>query len=167
MTTNRTTRRHHTNRHHTHRHRSSRRPRPSALRRADRGSVTAELALLTPLLVLLALAAVGLGRTESARIQVDSAARQGARAASLAPDRATAADRARRTVAQALAANTLTCTAGPVTVDLRTYQPGGLLTVTVSCAVDLRDVGMPGLPGTITLVASATSPIDRYREAGP
>ena len=58
--------------------------RRSRLRRDESGSVTAELVLLTPLLILLLLFVVALGRLAGARLEVDGAAAQAARAASIA-----------------------------------------------------------------------------------
>jgi hypothetical protein len=118
---------------------------------------------VTPLLVLLAVVGIGLGRTVSTRIEVDSAARQAARAASLARDPATAITRAWHVAQVALSVNRLTCTRLEVTVDLANYRPGGTVAVTVSCTTALSDVAMPGLPGHATKSARAVSPIDPYR----
>jgi Flp pilus assembly protein TadG len=59
---------------------------PVRLRRDETGGVTAELVLLTPLLILLLLLVVAFGRLAGARIEVDGAAAQAARAASIARD---------------------------------------------------------------------------------
>ena len=42
-------------------------------------------------------------------------------------------------------------------------EPGGTVTVTVTCSVDLGDALLPGVPGTTTLTAEATEPIDAWR----
>jgi Flp pilus assembly protein TadG len=129
----------------------------------ERGSATAEAALATPLLILLALVAVGFGRTASTRIEVNSAARQAARAASLAPDPDTAAAHARATAQTALAEDKITCADLRVTVDTTDFTPGGTVTVTITCTTRLTDVAMPGLPGHATLQARFVSPVDVYR----
>jgi Flp pilus assembly protein TadG len=131
--------------------------------RGEEGSATAETALLAPLLLLLALAAAGLGRTATGRIQLDAAARQAARAASLARDPATAATTADTTARAALAGTRLTCTDLRIATDTSHYAPGGTLTVTLRCTTQLADIAMPGLPGNSTLTAQFTSPIDTYR----
>lgn len=59
-------------------------------RQDESGGVTVELVLLTPLLLLMLLFVVALGRTVSARLDVDGAAAQAARAASIARDPTTA-----------------------------------------------------------------------------
>ena len=43
---------------------------------------------------------------------------------------------------------------------------GLLATATVACVVNLADLSLPGVPGTRTVTATATSPIDTYRERG-
>ena len=61
-------------------------PRPRAgRRRRSRGQALVELALVTPVLLLLLLGAVDLGRLFYARISVNNAAREGAMAAAQAP----------------------------------------------------------------------------------
>ncbi len=37
------------------------------------------------------------------------------------------------------------------------------MTVRVTCQVLLSDLGFPGVPGSITVEASATAPLDPYR----
>jgi len=122
-----------------------------------------EAALVTPLLVLLALVAVGLGRTASTRLEVNSAARQAARAASLARDADTAATQARSTAQAALAEDGVTCADLRVTVDTADFTPGGNVTVALSCTTRLADVAMPGLPGRASLQGRFVSPVDVYR----
>ena len=39
--------------------------------------------------------------------------------------------------------------------------------VTVSCLLDLSDLSVPGVPGTRTISATMTSPIDTWRERSP
>ena len=75
-------------------------PRPAD--REETGSVVAELVLLTPLLILVLLFVVALGRLAGARIDVDGAAAQAARAASIARDPATATAMATQTATAAL-----------------------------------------------------------------
>ena len=118
---------------------------------------------MTPLLVLLALVAVGFGRTASTRLEVNSAARQAARAASLARDPDTAAAQARATAQAALAEDRVTCADLRVTVDTADFTPGGTVTVAISCTTRLADVAMPGLPGAATLISRFVSPVDNYR----
>lgn len=131
----------------------------------DRGSVTVELAILTPALILLLCALVLAGRVQTSASAVEQAARSAARDASLArtPDAA-------RSAAAAAAASelgTTSCAATAVTVDTSGFGArvgqDGVVTATVSCTVSLADLAVPGLPGVRTITAQATSPLDRYR----
>jgi Flp pilus assembly protein TadG len=122
-----------------------------------------ELVLLTPLLVLLALVAVGFGRLGTSRLEVDAAARQAARAASLARDPATATAAARATAQAALAGDRLSCAGLAVTVELAAFAPGGTVAVTVACTTRLADVALVGLPAQVTLHGRFVSPVDTYR----
>ncbi|WP_433214689.1 TadE/TadG family type IV pilus assembly protein [Microtetraspora malaysiensis] len=86
--------------------------RPSLSTRTDKGSATAELVLLTPLLMLVALFAVATGRLVAARLEVNDAAHQAARAASIARTPSAADAAARSAVESALGANRLLARAG-------------------------------------------------------
>ena len=134
-------------------------------RRDDRGSVTLELAILAPALLLLLGALVFAGRVQTSSATVEQAARAAARDASLARTadaaRATALASAQRELAGS------DCASTDVTVDVTGFAaPVGTnaaITVTVTCTVSLGDLAIPGLPGVHTMTGTATSPIDRYR----
>jgi Flp pilus assembly protein TadG len=142
-------------------------PRLLRLGRGDSGSAAAELVLLTPLLVLMMLLTVAAGRLVQARLQVDSAAQQAARAASLARDPATATADATATATAALASENLTCANLAVSTGTSDFQPGGQVTVQVSCTVALSGLALLHLPGTRTLTSRFAAPIDVYRGTGP
>jgi Flp pilus assembly protein TadG len=129
----------------------------------DRGSAAAELVLITPVLILLLLFAVAAGRLVQARLEVDSAARQAARAASLARDPATAAAAAVATAQAALAGQGITCSPVSVSPDTGNFTPGGQVSVQVSCTIHLSDLALLHIPGAETLSSTFTSPIDVYR----
>lgn len=132
--------------------------------RADRGSAATELTLLTLLLVmLLVLIAVVAHRVVDARLRLDSTAHQAARAASI--ERTTA----RAEQAATMLATTALNSAGPscVDVEVRTdtsgFRPGGAVTVTVTCTVDLTGGFLLAVPGRTQVTATATEPVDVYR----
>ena len=129
----------------------------------EEGSVTAELVIVTPLLILFLLFVVALGRLAGARIDVDGAAAQAARAASIAysPEAATAA--AQETASSSLSSQRITCAHLQVAVDTADFVPGGTVAVTVSCAVNLSDLTGLHLPVTETLSNRFVEPIDAYR----
>lgn len=135
--------------------------------RGESGSAAVELVLVTPLLVLLAMLIVTAGRLVQARLEVDSAAAQGARAASLARDPATATADAAAVVQSALASQHLTCGGLAVNTDTGSFRPGGQVTVQVSCTVSLAGLALLHVPGAETLTSQAASPIDKFRGVGP
>lgn len=146
-------------------------PRRRAVRRSaevDRGSVTLELVVLAPGLLLFIGLVVFAGRTSLANQSIAQAANEAARIASIArtqpeADR-TAGEAARSTLVQ----QDLQCLTTSVSVDTTGFgQPVGTaatITATVSCVVRLSDLAVPGLPGSRTVTATATSPLDVYRE---
>jgi Flp pilus assembly protein TadG len=135
---------------------------------AERGSVSLELALLAPAVLLLLSFGIVAGRVQVADGAVAAAARAAAREASLARDAATASALATAQAQRSLAEQDLRCVRTTVDVDTAGFAapvggPGDT-TVTVACTVGLADLLAPGLPGSITVRASFTSPVDSYRE---
>jgi Flp pilus assembly protein TadG len=129
----------------------------------DSGSVAVELVVLTPVLFLLALMMLVFGRVSEARQQVVEAARSGAEAAAVLPDARSGQSGAIQQATLDLFDRTHTCSGGGVSVDVSRFTPGGSVTVVVSCNVDLSELSVPGVPGSTTIRASATAPIDPYR----
>jgi Flp pilus assembly protein TadG len=122
-----------------------------------------ELVIVTPVLILFLLLYLGFGRISRAEQLVDDAAAQAARAATLdylTPGQAAAA--AQQAAAQALSAGGLACASDQVSVDTGNDRPGGSITVHLVCDADLSQAVAAGLPGSVTLTASSTSPIDVY-----
>lgn len=138
---------------------------PLLRRRNDRGSITLELTIITPALILLLGALVLAGRVQTTVSAVEQAARSAARDASLArtPDAARAAAAAAATRELATAA----CVTTAVGLDTAGFATrvgqDGVVTATVTCTVNMADLAVPGLPGVRTMTAQATSPLDRYR----
>ncbi|MCG5215504.1 pilus assembly protein [Streptosporangium sp. KLBMP 9127] len=119
--------------------------------------------LLTLLLILLALFSVAVGRLVTARLEVNNAAHQAARAASIARTPAAAGSAARVAATTALAAKRVTCARRSVNVGLGSFEPGGNVSVTVTCRVMLSDVAMVRIPGSTSLTATFAVPIDYWR----
>jgi Flp pilus assembly protein TadG len=141
--------------------------RRAARLRDDRASVAVELVLVTPLLLVLVLFVVALGRLVGARIELDGAAAQAARAASLQRDPAAASEAAQETASAALSGDHVTCADLTVSTNSDSFGPGGEVSVRLSCSVDLADLAGLRLPASTTLSASAVSVIDTYRESSP
>ena len=132
--------------------------------RADRGSVAAEVTLVAPLLVmLLVFVAVVIHRGVDARLRLEGAAHQAARAASIERTPAAADAVAQSTASAALSAAGVTCAS--LTVDTATggLRPGGTVSVTISCSADFGDALLLGVPGRKRLSATAAEPVDTWR----
>lgn len=133
----------------------------------QRGAASVELVLLVPsLLIMIGLVVAG-GRLWFARAAVDDAAAAAARAASLARTPTQAQHDAAAVARSGLDASDLHCKAVAIEADTAAFAipPGqpGTVGATVSCSVDLADVFLPGLPGTVRLTATESSPLDTYR----
>jgi Flp pilus assembly protein TadG len=121
-------------------------------RRAERGSLTVEFVLLAPLLIVLMLFLVLAGRVVEAHGQVDGAARDAARAASLA-----------RSPGQAV-----TDAQAAVNADIHGWCPGVIVngfvqgstavTVTLHCSLDLTFLGV----GNVAITGYAVAPLDQF-----
>lgn len=134
--------------------------------RGDQGAAALELAVLAPALLALIAAVIAVGRIAIAGGAVEAAARDAARQASIARTPAAARAAARSSALASLRASDLAC-APTVTVDTGGFAtPIGApaaVRVRVTCPVQLSDLLVPGLPGTVTKTGSFTSPIDPYR----
>lgn len=137
-----------------------------ANRRED-GSAAVELAVLAPLLVVVLLFAVAVGRLVVARQEVDGAAVDAARAASEASSAQAAIQAANDSAASDLSGKGLTCTPLNTAVDTADFVAGGDVTVRLTCTASLTGLSLLRLPGAQTLTSSATAPVDSYRTVLP
>src|SRR4051794_26060062 len=133
----------------------------------EHGSAALEITLITPLLVLMLLFVVGLGRISASRGEVDGAAQDAARAASIARSPASAIAEAQTAAAATLAGRSLTCGALDVAVDTSDFRPGGTVAVTVACSVPLSDLGPIGFGARKQLHGHAVAVIDVFRGVSP
>ncbi len=147
---------------------SRRAPAATPHRGGDQGSATTELVLIMPVLLLGLLFLVLSYRVSDAKLRIADVAHQAARAASIARTPTEAVTDARTTAQTALADAGVTCQNLTVDTDPAGLTPGALVRVTVTCTARLDDLAMLGTPGSATLRASSTSPIDTFRdEPGP
>ena len=131
----------------------------------DRGSVVTETVLVTPLLVVLVLFVVLCGRLGSTANDVETAASDAARAASIELSPAAAVAAGQSTAAAVLAERSVGCSSRSVVVSTGGLVNGGTVEVTVTCVVSLADLSGLGFPGSKTVTASAAEIVDRYRGA--
>lgn len=136
-------------------------------RGVERGSVTVELALVVPALVLVLGLLVAGGRLWFARAAVVESAHSAARAASLARSAGTAASDGRAAGRASLSTAGLRCSGAAIDVGTEAFGvPVGTPAVvrsTVTCSVPLGDVVLPGLPGSIRLSGDGAAALDTYR----
>jgi Flp pilus assembly protein TadG len=135
--------------------------------RSDTGGAAVEIVVVAPILIVMLLFVVGLGRLGTAREAVDGAARDGAREASLARGTGDAGTAAQNVVKATLAEKKVSCANPNVSVDYAPIPghltPGGTVTVHVDCTVENGDVVLSGLPGTSRLRGEFTAVVDTYR----
>ena len=129
--------------------------------RRDRGSAAVEMVLLTPLLVLLLLFVVHVGRAGEGMTVVRHAADQGARAASMVSS-GRMADVARRAVEKDLARADHSCADPSVSVRTSVVGETTWVTVQVVCSTSFDGLGLLGAGGA-RMSASSTEIVDRYR----
>lgn len=125
-----------------------------------------ELVILTPVLVVVAMASLVFGRVTEARQQVVEASRAGAEAAAVLPTVGTAQWVGAMNAVIDLIDRTHTCSQVFITTDTSDFVAGGSVTVHVACRVLLSDLSVPGLPGSTIVQASATAPLDPFRSVG-
>lgn len=137
--------------------------------REDHGESPVSLVMVAPLIGMLILAAIGAGRLAEAQTAVETAVGSAAREASLALNPGAAAAAAQQTVHRTLDQRGVKC---PPSVSVEAgallNAPGreGEATVTVQCTVQLSDLLVPGLPGSIHIDRQAVSPVDTHRFRG-
>ena len=143
-----------------------------ALRRGRReeGNAALELVILAPVILLLIGMVVAAGRIAIANGSIDAAARDAARQASLARSPQQARSAAVGSAMSALAGDGLSCSPAPavrtpgIVADFGVPlgQPASV-TVVVVCRVSLSGLVLPGLPGSVPLRYTFTSPLDPFR----
>jgi Flp pilus assembly protein TadG len=134
--------------------------------RTERGSAAVELVVLAPVLIVMLLFAVFVGRLAEANTLVRHAADQAARAASQSA-REHMSMAASDSAVSDLSQNGVSC--GSPMITTQPLQRGDLATVTVTVACELsRESLLPLAPGVQTVTASSTEVIDFYRaDAAP
>lgn len=145
----------------------TRRARLGQALRDERGGSAVQTAILTPVILLLFLLVMAAGRVGQANAAIDTAAAQSSRAASIERTPGAARGAASAAARHAMASKGISCSPA-VEVDTSGFgaEVGtpAVVGVTVRCTVPLGDLLVPGLPGSRTITAEATSPLDTYRE---
>jgi Flp pilus assembly protein TadG len=133
----------------------------------DRGAFAAlELVILFPFILVMIALVAAFGRVERGRQLVDQAAQAASRAGSLASTPYTANSDAQDAAAETLRDGGLSCSDMTVALDTAQFHAGGRVIAHVTCVASLSGMAMAGVPGSVTLTANSTSPLDRYRQLG-
>jgi Flp pilus assembly protein TadG len=136
-------------------------------RRAQRGSISVELAVLAPGLALLLLLVAAGARVVEVQGHIDGAARDAARAASIARSY-TQAVAAAQQAAQADLGTTSLCTPHTIGVRVAGYPAvpltavPGAVTVTVTCQVNMSPFKTLGFGVTKGFTGQAVAPLDPF-----
>lgn len=135
---------------------------------SERGSLAVEFAVVGPLLILIVAFLIAGARLTVAGNAVESAAASAAREASLSRSGFEAQMNATETAQLTLSQSGYTCSSLSISINDSGLgaQLGetGVVSATLNCTVNMSDIALPGLSGTRTLTATASSPVDAYRE---
>lgn len=139
------------------------------LLRSERGSMSVELAILAPAFIMIVGLLVLAGRVSLAHQNMEEAASQAARAASISRTSQEASNAAQAAAQTYLLNTSMHCQS----VDVANSTQGAdkaagvaaTVTSTVSCVIQTSDLYLPGLSGTRVVTAQASSVVDTYREA--
>jgi len=119
-----------------------------------------EVVVLVPVLFAFVLLIVAGGRLVMAQGEVDSAARDAARAASIARSWGEAQAAANQAVAATIA---LGGSCEPVSLTGTHFAAGGQVTVSLQCDISLSDLGLVGLQASVPIRGESVAPLDVYR----
>lgn len=128
---------------------------------SHRGSVTVEMVLLTPLLMILVLFGVYAGRASEALIQVRNAADQAARAASKG-SRSQVQRTANQIADRALKISGTSCTKTNIETTIISQGEDSAVLVKVSCEIKSQDLSLLGTRPRV-VSASSVEVFDRWR----
>lgn len=135
----------------------------------DRGSLSIEYVIITPFVFLIFGLIYAFGRVASVDGSLDTGTRDGARAASIAPNAIVAQQAAARAVQQELGSGTSTC-ASTLNVSISgRFAAGSTITVHASCNYKLSDVlFVPSAiaAGNLTVRSQFSAVVDPNRSLG-
>lgn len=121
-----------------------------------------EVVVMVPILLMFALLVVAAGRYVAVQADMQSAARDAARAASFERSYGAAQTAASRVAAVSLS-GTGVCRFGGMDGG---FAAGGVAEVTIVCDVPHDELGLIGLSGSLRMDATGAAPIDTYRRTG-
>ncbi|MFF1816353.1 TadE/TadG family type IV pilus assembly protein [Kribbella sp. NPDC058245] len=131
--------------------------------RDQRGTMALEMAVLAPILLILFMFLLACGRFFQTSSLLESAARDGARAASMSRSQTEAQIRVNDAVTRTMGQAVKSCKETASGVITTTLAAGAPMTVEVTCTIDYRDLSFLGLSGDTTITKRFTSSVDPYR----
>jgi len=134
--------------------------------RGDDGAAGVEAAIAIVALLSVMFFIVGALRLTNSAGDVDAAARAAARAAASQRDMHAATTAATQVAASALSSRGVACTGGPSVTVGGNVDPGGVVTVTVTCVVSLADARLGGFAGSRTVTGHGVESVDSTRAGG-
>ena len=139
----------------------------------QQGSMSVELAVIAPALVLLLLLVAAAGRVVEAQGHIDGAARDAARAASLAGSSGQAVQLAQQAAQGDLGASSW-CVGGSVRAPVIGFPsagqlvgPGSDVRVTVTCDVNMSPFRLLGFGATMHFSGTGIAPLDPFTSRVP
>ena len=130
--------------------------------RRDDGAIAIELVILFPMILLVIALVAAYGRLALVNGTFDAGVRDAARAATQARDAEGAQDAARAALVQSVQEASLPCLDSLEVDPIPVFRPGEAVTVTARCSYPLDDLAI-GMPGSVTVEASFSSPLDPNR----
>ncbi len=127
---------------------------------SERGSATAEAACLSVVFVVIVVVIGAFGRLALVRADVEAAARDAARAASLRSSPGAALADATATATASMAGRGLACGDQRVELEAEHFGTGGAVAVVVSCELSLAELALLRLPGATTVTSRFVEPVD-------
>lgn len=134
--------------------------------RSERGASPATMLILIPIIMMIVELIMLSGRVTAARADLATAAREGARTASIAQTASQARTEGAEAVQTVLTTDGVPCTSAPASVDVSDFAnptEGRQVVVEAKCTVKLSDLGFLGLPGSVVLTSVAVEPVDFWR----
>ena len=134
--------------------------------RGDRGGSGVEAAFAVIALLAVMFFIIGALRVTNSGGDVSAAARAAARAAAGERSMGAASSAASAVASTALSARGVACTGGPQVSVGGSVSPGGTVTVTVTCVVDLADAELGGFGGSRQVTGHGVEYVDSVRGGG-
>jgi Flp pilus assembly protein TadG len=132
-------------------------------RTSETGALAVELVIVIPALLLLVALVFAYGRVAQVNGTLEAGVRDAARSASQARDPVSAQDVAERVIREALGPGATECQSTLEVVPIPVFVPGEPVTVSASCRYPMGDLGLPGVPGSVTTRSTFSSPLDPNR----